>query len=78
MGSTESNEREEELFLCPMLQGFYPWFPVVERDRVVGGTEEVGVGLCTHWCPPASLWMLHSSLESTAPPLHPTADCNIF
>lgn len=46
-------------------------------ERVVGGTEEVGVGLCTHWCPPGSLWTLHSSLESTPPVLHPTADCNI-
>lgn len=77
MGSTESSEREEELFLCPVLQGFRPWFPAVERDRVVGTTEEAGAGLCTHWCslgPSECFTFLWRAL----PPLHHTANSNIF
>lgn len=77
MGSSESSEREEELFLCPVLQGFCPWFLVVERDGVVGTMEEAGAGLCIHWCSlgPSERCMF---LWRAPQPLHRTANSNIF
>lgn len=77
MVSTESSEREEELFLCPMLQGFCPWFLAVERDGVVGTTEEAGAGLCTHWCSldPSECCMF---LCRAPQPLHRTTNSKVF